>query len=446
MNLLFARQSAAQEPEYSGERLIGMFPQVHPDRGNGQLILAPSPGYEVEYELASRRPVRALYAEQGELYAASAGQLWRGSKPVGSIPDNVSWISGNGREIVVVADGAYYVYNKTTGALEQVALTVFDQASSVTMLDSYIILTERDGQRFCISALNEATVLDALDFAAAESASDKLVRAYADHSELWLFGETSIEIWQNTGNNDFPFQRVSGGRLERGCAYAGSVASDDNTVFWIGNNRLVYRARGYTPEVISTPYVAKVLASLSKDANVSAFTYVFNNSTFYVIRLPDRPALVFDASTGLWHERSTNAEYGPWFATDATAMNGKIYIGTGVGQICTLGGLTDGGALLMREATSIPLSDQRRRFSLDEVQLHFRTGQTDIGRDAMVAVQHSTNGREWKPARWRSLGGVGEYDRLIRCSRMGMGRQHQIRWRITDPIDVSLYGAAVRAS
>jgi hypothetical protein len=77
------------------------------------------------------------------------------------------------------------------------------------------------------------------------------------------------------------------------------------------------------------------------------------------------------------------------------------------------------------------------------VQLNFRTGATDIGRDAMVSLQCSKDGRVWGLERWRPLGRSGQYDRLVRWHGFGQARQFQFRWRITDPIEGALYGATM---
>jgi hypothetical protein len=84
---------------------------------------------------------------------------------------------------VVTESDAYIIENDTITWLD------FDTTpNSVASLDGYFIWTF-EGGTFQISALNDGKTNDPLDFATAEAQPDGLVRAYADRSELWLFGE-----------------------------------------------------------------------------------------------------------------------------------------------------------------------------------------------------------------------------------------------------------------
>ncbi|MFK5281900.1 hypothetical protein ACI3PL_20320, partial [Lacticaseibacillus paracasei] len=86
---------------------------------------------------------------------------------------------------------------------------------------------------------------------------DSLLRVAAIFGQLWLFGDLSIEPWNNTGNATFPFQRVnSSARLSVGVAAHASVLELDNTAFWVGKDvfgtGIVYKADGFSPQRIST--------------------------------------------------------------------------------------------------------------------------------------------------------------------------------------------------
>jgi len=299
----FARQSVGDAPyEHSGERLVNWYAEPFPDGGTGRLTLQPAPGLTAVATLSAGDPVRAVHVEQGVIYAACGGSLYSVSlggsaQNLGAIDDDeFTTITGNGFDIAATAGGRFYVYSG--GSVSEVAPLAFTSSRSATRLDNYIIVSQEGGQAFVITALADASSIDALDFASAESAPDDIVRVVADHSELWFFGSRTTEIWTNTGAADFPFQRMSGGVVERGCAFPGSVAKDDNSVWWIGDDRLVYRAQGYSPQVVSSPWVAEVLDGVS-DPNVSAFAYSWRGHKFYTIRIPHRPSLTFDVATGL---------------------------------------------------------------------------------------------------------------------------------------------------
>ena len=439
--LVFARQTAGEDgvKDYSAERLLNFYARPHPDAGAGRMILAPTPGLTAFATLSAGRPVRALMFERGNIYAACGGTFFARGVAVGSIPDDPeTTIASNGLQVAVVAGGGYYVWDGATFA--QYPTGAFDEAGSVTRLDGYLIIAEKAtggglnarGQRFAWSALGDATTIDALSFASSESAPDNIVRVFADHSELWMFGTDSIEIWGNSGAADLPFTRFSGGVIERGCGFPMSVAKDDNSVFWVGDDRIAYRANGYTPTVISTPAVGKALQEATE---VIGLTFTWAGQKFYALRFPDRPALVYDMATGLWHERATGDS---WLATCA-----DVYLGGSDGVIYTLGGVTDGGTAVTREAVSMPVVNGGERFTVDFVQLDFRTGATEIGRDAQVMLQVSKDGRTWGRERWRPLGSRGQYVTRQAWHSFGQARTFSFRVRVTDPVETAIYGATL---
>lgn len=51
-------------------------------------------------------------------------------------------------------------------------------------------------------------------------------------------------------------------------------------------------------------------------------------------------------------------------------------------------------------------------------------------------------GRTWGQERWTSLGAIGEYKKAVRFNRLGSGRVMVVELSVTDPIDVSITGAA----
>jgi hypothetical protein len=442
--LTFARQSAGSDAhlEHSGERLLNCYARPFPDSGVGPFIIAFSRGLAPHVTLSAGNPVRAVYSQRGVVYAACGGKLWSVSgstvTELGTIPDGPTTIAGNGLQVAIAAGGSYLVWNGA--ALSTVTPGAFSLATNVASIDNYILIFEQNGERWSVSALADASSVDALDFASAEGAPDFIVRGHVDHSEVWIFGTRSTEIWSNTGNPDFPFNRIAGGKLNRGCAFAGSVASEDNSVFWVGDDRVVYRANGYQPSRVSTQWVESILQDAT---DVHAFTFTQDGAKVYAMVLPDRPALMFDIASGMWHERNTGLDEGRWIATAACRCGVETFIGTTTGKLCRLSGVTDDGQTIMREGVSLPVSQRRERVTINMAQLNFRTGATDIARDASVMMQVSKDGRIWGPERWKSLGSVGQYDRLVRWFGWGQARQFRWRWRITDPIDGALYGASI---
>ena len=127
-----------------------------------------------------------------------------------------------------------------------------------------------DSDQFVISALNDALTYDPLDIATAEGSPDDLIGLIVDHREVQFYGKHSIEIWYNSGAADFPFERQGNAFIERGCLARDSIIKIDNSVMFVGDDRIVYRLDGYSPIRISTHALEADIASAT---DFWAFSY-----------------------------------------------------------------------------------------------------------------------------------------------------------------------------
>ena len=217
-------------------------------------------------------------------------------------------IADNGTTAVIV-DGKYgYTLDLASSVIARIDNDAFYGADRVGFIDGYFIFNKPDTQQFYISGLY-GTTFDGLDFASAEGAPDLLVSLIVDHREVWMFGETSTEVYYNSGNADFPIERSQGAFIEHGCAAAQSVAKLDNTVFWVGKdangNGTVWRANGYTPQRISTHAIEYAFQSYSQINDAIAYTYQQDGHAFYMLTFPQaKKTWCYDVSSGAWHERA----------------------------------------------------------------------------------------------------------------------------------------------
>ena len=207
----------------------------------------------------------------------------------------------NGTELVIVSGGNGWVYNGST--LSAIADADFPTVTSVTFLDGYHIFSKDSSDQLIISASYDPTSYGALDFATAEADPDNLVRVLTDHQELWLFGENTTEIWYYSGAAAFPFERITGAFIERGCAAVNSVAKMDNSVFWLGDDLIVYRAAEYTPQRISTHPIEGAIGTFANPAVAEGWTYIQDGHSFYVLTFAEA-TFVYDAASGLCREHS----------------------------------------------------------------------------------------------------------------------------------------------
>ncbi|KKL66623.1 hypothetical protein LCGC14_2143130, partial [marine sediment metagenome] len=229
-------------------------------------------------------------------------------------------------ELVIVDGTNGWIYDTTNG-LRQITDEDFFSADVVDFQDQYFVFNRAGTGQFFLSNLNAGSVYTATDIATAEGDPDRLVALISNRRELWLFGAETIEIWYNSGNADFPFSRFEGGFLERGCAAAFSIAEDDNSIFWLAEDRIFYRAEGYTPQRISQHGIEEALRKYKVVSDACAFIYTMGGHKFYVCTFAAEDATwVYDITTGLWHERRSDG-MGRWRVSVYADAFGKHLVG-----------------------------------------------------------------------------------------------------------------------
>lgn len=211
--------------------------------------------------------------------------------------------------LFILAGGTVYRWNGT--ALTTIALpddytgTIVD----IETLNSYLIIGGSTGRFYWL--VPGTTVVDALDFATAESSPDGLIAVRRLVDELFFYGTGSVEPWQPTGALDAPFQRATGRQFERGALARDTVQRFDNSIVWVGEDNIVYRV-GSVPTRISDHGIEERIRK--RTGNPSAWTFGFDGHKLYVLTIPGQGTFAYDAASGgVWSEFSTIGRTG-WAA------------------------------------------------------------------------------------------------------------------------------------
>jgi hypothetical protein len=204
-----------------------------------------------------------------------------------------------------VSSGAVVI--DPANVLGPIEAAAFKPASTVTFFDSYFCFDARNTRQFFISASNDGTQYSGLDFATASASSSDVVAVRAYHEQLLVFTQRSCEVWWDTGAVSFPFQRYDAAYIERGCAAPFSVCSEDNTVFWMGDDGNFYRMEGFLPRRVSTFAMEHAWAQYPlRFLDCSAFVLDQEGHKFVVCNFPSGEATwVYDIATNLWHQRES---------------------------------------------------------------------------------------------------------------------------------------------
>lgn len=313
------------------------------------------------------------------------------------------------------------------------------------------VTSQPPGQWF-ISALYDSSSIDALQFATAESNPDALLRVLVANREVWLFGSVSIEPWQDVGTSPFAFAQITGSIMNRGTAAAGSPAQLTGTVFWLGDDKIVYSAVGYNPQRISNYAVEDILENASTLSDAYGMTYSQGGHSFYVLTLPAANyTLVYDIGAQIWHERRTGTQLTPsiWNVSCIVACWQGLYVGSTVGRvgILDLNTYTEFGQPIRSAAISPPFYADGFRATMSLVELETQLGvglPSGQGSLPTVMVRTTDDGyASYGNQKECSLGVTGDYVDRAMVRRLGLFRQRALEFSCSDPCFKVFYGIRV---
>ena len=425
-------------------RLVNLYAEALPPSSRSQVVLYGTPGTALLVELPTF-PVLGLWKMDGILYAVTPTNLYSVASngayvDLGEVEMNgyVS-MATNGMDLCMVDGTKGYHYSVSDG-IEEFIGGGWYPANTVTYQDGYFIFNRADTGQFFISNLL-STELDALDYATAEGSPDDTLAVISDHRELWLFGTDSIEVWYNSGDVDFPFERMQGAFIERGAIAPGSVSKRDNSVFWLGDDGIVYRANGYIPLRVSTHAVESDIGAGEK-SDAFSYTYAQDGHSFYVITFPtQKKTWCYDISIGLWHERE-HIQWGRHHSNCYSKCYGHDLVGdfqNGMIYMLDMEALADVDEDIRRLAVSPPIDYGRVRASMHSFEFEMEVGDALPGDDPQAMLRWSDDGgKKHSNEHWASIGKTGEGLTRVKWNRLGDFRKRQMELTITGKIPVAI--------
>lgn len=448
----------------SGGRLINAIIEKAPAGSRSQFIYRRAPGLSIE-RFATQAGHRGALLLGSVLYVVSDDLVYSITKSGGVYTVNqlTGTIGGEGPvfmarnmnavpQILVVHSAGMAQIDTSGASVSSFSDADLPAVNSICWIDGYFIVTSAAGRAYA-SGINDVTFAST-DRATAEADPDGLVRAIARDRDLMLMGASTTEFWSNVGNaTGFPFNR--GTVIPYGLAGPYAVAGMDpgwgNTPIWVANDRTVRLLNGYVAEKISTPELDRLLEAVEDTTTLEATAFIASGHAYWSLSSPDW-TWVFDKSTGSWSERRSYGElrwrvkfainaFDEWLAFDRSAASVFKIDATEH---------REAGQPLVFEVRSTQTHAFPSRVVINRAAFDFLPG---VGRAAGVdpietapraLVSWSDDGgRTFGNEVERELGGEGVMKTidLRRCGLTG-SRGRQWRLRVSDPVEVALYGAA----
>lgn len=455
---------------FDAQRTINLYP-VLDQQGKEVSALYGTPGLEVTGVTPELLPGRGGFAAaNGRAFFVVGTGVYEfdrlnNSYLIGTLDTsrgNVT-IDENGFQLAICDGVSVYILTYATNVFQKVSDPDLPVSGTITFIDGYFVVNEVGTGKFFISGLYDGLSWDALDFATAESSPDALDRVINAVGQLWLLGDKTTEIWTNTGSNTFPFEKIAGAKMSVGVLAAHTAIEVDNSLFWVGKDNIgsgiVYRAKGFSPQRISTDAIEKLIQAATDPSNMRAYTYQQEGHVFYVITGGGlQTTLVYDISSGQWHERAfLNAQgaYEQHLVLHAIyAFNRHIGISRKDGLIyrMALDIYDDNGSPLSAERIYTHISNENKRLVFRQLEIAMETGVPQVGFDPNADSQIETNpqitlwisrdgARTWSTGYTTSFGKIGEYKHRAVFRRLGTAFNWTFKIRITDPVKRSLIGS-----
>lgn len=258
-------------------------------------------------------PCKGAYLLDGALNGAGtlglmvAGTKLYGVDPISVHSFEIGNIPGTGYcqfagvtdRVLILRDGIVY---SVDNSFNITLVTIPDSLliGSIASIDGYFLLSVASSNKF-YWIIPGGTNPDPLDFASAERYPDPIVSIGVVNDEIWFIGTKGPEVWQVTGDNDAPFERIPARDYSEGCASNFTTVSvnyqDIPALIWVTSQGAVTMAQGKTNR-ISNESVEELLRGASY-SSLRAYAFRYNRHDFYV--LTDTTfTLVYDLTVGNW--------------------------------------------------------------------------------------------------------------------------------------------------
>jgi hypothetical protein len=352
------------------QRCVNLYPEKTPQGWK----LISSPGLTLIAAVANNEPCRgAYYSSNGNLYSAHGDDLYLLSSSSATDVGDLSTSLGNVRfcdngTYLLIVDGSngYVLTIGSPGLTAIVDANFPNNPNWCAFKDGYFIVTEQGSDTFYLSALNDPTDWTPVTSAQAESAGDNIEAVVNSGNEILLLGVRTVEPWYNTGNADFPFERISGAIKKIGVHEPLSIAIDGETVYMVAVSDSVvpsvWAISTGQAQKVSPPYVDAALGN----GVLRGFIYQHEGHTFYQINQALK-SWVYDISTGAWHERESDVSSSYLYNRMVFAVNrggsnsGTIACDIANGNFYFIASNSENGTAIRRRRAFGPIEAGARR-------------------------------------------------------------------------------------
>ena len=342
--------------------------------------------------------------------------------------------------LAIASGGRLYYYDGST--LTQVTDVDLGVCVDVIWLDGYFIST--DGESIIVSDLVDPFSFNALKYGSSEASPDPITALLRTRNEMNALNRFTIEVFDNVGGTGFPFARIEGAQIQKGClgTHACCVFLEALAFLGSGENEApgIYLGANGAAQKLSTMEIDRQLTAFT-ELQLSTVVLETRNDSGHLhlyVHLPDR-TLVYD------HTATQQLGQPVWFVLTSGVVDFVAYrvrhfvwcydrwcVGDATGAL--LGEFTQTTGQVFSEktrwefATSI-LYNKGSGLIISQLELVALTGRldgrADLTADPLIATASSLDGVTWSQDASIAAGRVG--DRLNRLIWRRQGTMRNMR-------------------
>lgn len=236
-----------------------------------------------------------VYIVDTDLHETFIGQLDTVSGPV--------YIAENLGDQLAICDGtAIYIFNYSTDQFVKVIVNF--QPKFISFQDTYFIASDGLTNKYRLSDNNNGLLWpdDASHVGQIQTKATTCTAAVPLDRQLFVFGQTVCEPWQDIGYTLFPYQRSNSFCIDYGCVNPATIASGFGVIAWLGSNEKtgisIMFSEGGQGQRLSNDGIDFVFSKMKKPNDSVGFIFREAGHIFYVITfITDNVTYAFDFNT-----------------------------------------------------------------------------------------------------------------------------------------------------
>jgi hypothetical protein len=338
--------------------------------------------------------------------------------------------------LAIASGGWLYYWN---GALTQVTDPDIGVVLDVVWVDGYFMTT--DGSSLVVTELTDPTQVNPLKYGSSEVDPDPVVAIIKLRNEVYALNRNTIEVFDNVGGDLFPFARIDGAQVQKGCLGTHACCIYADRIAFLGGGRneapAIYVGASATTQKISTQEIDNLLLTYTEAQLTQVKLEARNdkNHQHLYVHLPDR-TMVYDASASealgdqVWFTlTSTVNGFAQYRARNMVWAYDKWQVGdpqsNAVGYLVQDTGHHWGQQVRWEFGTIIAYNEGNGAI-FNRLELVSLTGSVALGTSPQISTSYSVNGLAWSQDRSISVGTTGNTAKRLAWFQQG----HMRNWRI----------------